>query len=246
MALRILLPLACSAGLAAADLLPNGGFEQPHPQDPSRPAFWERPDGLGVSWLEAPGEGHGKAMRLDTRVSERELVANWKRVGIRDWDIPEPAGNAVAETYGISFYSDAVPVVRGQAYRVSFDWMGPPGGIKIWVRGYARIPDDLPPEAASTAGAAKGPDAVRSGERTRVRRLFEALAGGDSYFDKKDTGAWYHASHCFHPTRNTPPVTEMKVMLYAYHPAKAYWFDNLKLEPISAAEYKDYKDKQGK
>ena len=35
------------------------------------------------------------------------------------------------------------------------------------------------------------------------------------------------------PTKFRPEVTEMKVMLFAYHPPGVYWFDNVKIEPVS-------------
>jgi hypothetical protein len=188
---------------AGVNLLPNGDFEKANPSDPRRPWHWDLPDGLGVQWLTAPGTGHGKAIRMNTAISERDMVAQWRKMGLSQWDIPNPAGNAIADTYGLSFYSDAIPVKSGMAYRVSFDFKGHSGGGKLWVRGWGMF----------------------EGER---RRRWETIV-----FCRSKGNEWTHFEQDFHPTKHRPEVTEMKVMLYSYHPAGEYWFDNVKIEPIA-------------
>jgi hypothetical protein len=176
-------------------LLVNGDFEQADPKDAGKPAGWDKPDGLGVQWI-------GKAIRMDTRISERDMVAQWRKVGLT-WDIPNPAGNAIAETYGLSYYSDPMPVKSGQTYRVSFDYKGPSGGAKVWVRGWGMF----------------------QGEK---RRRWETIV-----FCRTQGKDWTHLEQDFHPTKARPEVTEMKVMLYAYYPPGEYWFDNVKIEPVN-------------
>lgn len=215
------IPLLLAAIAAGAETFPlNGGFEQADPADPRKPLGWDLPDGLGVQWLTAPGQGHGKAICLNTKISEQDMVAQWKKMAITQWDIPSPAKNAIAETYGLSLYSAAFPCEKGRPYRVRWSFIGAPGGVKVWVRGYK--PDD-----------------------DTGRRVYEAVSNGDSHL----AGAaedWRQVEHCFHPTKNTPGVTSLKVMLFAFYPARAYWFDDLKVEPISDAEYADYRAKAGK
>lgn len=132
--LAVAVLLAPSRGIGQDEaLLANGGFETPR-ADGAGPAQWDRPDGLGVQWVEEPG--HGRVIRLDTAVSEQEMVKQWQKVGLDDqWNIPKPAAGPVAATYGLSFYSRPVPVKSGQAYRIAFDFRGQ-GGAKVWVRGY--------------------------------------------------------------------------------------------------------------
>lgn len=189
-------------------IVKNGGFEHVDPEDPSKPQYWFKPDGLGVQWTNEPGRG--KVMRIDTSISEKDMVTRWKEAGLTNfWDIPEPADNAVAATYGLSYYSDAFPATKGQAYRVTFDFKttASGGGAKLWVRGYGMI---------------KG----------RHRRRYETIV------NCRDGGkAWKPFSQAFHPTRLRPKVTELKVMLYAYWPPGVYWFDNVKIEPISNEDY---------
>jgi hypothetical protein len=196
--------LVLNTAQAAEDLLPNGGFEKADPALAAKPAGWGRPDGLGVQWIAAPEPGHGKAIRMDTRVSEQAMQAQWRRTGLtNEWNIPRPDAVPIATTYGLSLYSDPVPVRPGQAYRITFDFKGASGGAKVWVRGWGLF----------------------QGEK---RRRWETWVKCSS------TGeAWTTCSQVFHPTRARPDVTEMRVMLYAYHPPGVYWFDNVRIEPVA-------------
>lgn len=188
-------------------LVVNGDFEREATNGAARPEFWDLPDGLGVQWTQAPGEEHGRAIRMNTAISETAMVAQWRARGLAKWDIPKPANDPVAATYGLSYYSDSMPVVSGQAYRVSFDFNGPSGGAKVWVRGYGQF---------------KG----------RERRRYETIVNC-----RAPAGEWTHFEQTFHPTKMRGEVTEMRVMLYAYWPPGVYWFDNVSIEPISAEAY---------
>lgn len=191
--------------LLLAAMLVNGDFERADPKDARRPLGWELPDGLGLQWTQSES---GKAIRMDTSISEVRMNEQWMKMGLTNtWFIPNAAGNAIAETYGLSFYSASVPVTTGQAYRVSFDYRGAAGGGKVWVRGFGQ----------------------QAGEQ---RRLYEKIV-----FCGKPGAGWVHYREVFCPTRYRPAVTELRVMLYAYYPAGIYWFDNVIVEPISDDEY---------
>nr|MBA3710246.1 hypothetical protein [Planctomycetota bacterium] len=105
-------------------------------------------------------------------------------------------------TYGLSLYSEAFPIEPKRAYRLRYDFMGPASGVKVWVRGYGEM-------------------------RGTKRRLYEAVANGVG-----DGDGWHTVTHDFHPTEHTPLVTEMKVMLYAYWPAQAYWIRRIRIETL--------------
>jgi hypothetical protein len=140
---------------------------------------------------------------MDTRISEQAMQAQWIKTGLTNlWNIPKPEKNAIAETYGLSLYSDPMPVKAGQAYRITFDYMGPDGGAKVWVRGWGMF----------------------QGEK---RRRWETTVTCHC----KD-GGWTPNSQVIHPTKARPEVTEMKVMLFAFYPAGVSWFDNVRLEPV--------------
>ena len=194
-----------------AILLANGGFDLGDAAVPDKPSGWDKPDGLGVQWTAAGREGEdakrGKAIRMDTSVSEQAMVSQWRKAGIDKWDIPKPAKDPVAATYGLSYYSDSIPVATGQAYRVSFLFKGPSGGAKVWVRGFGKL-------------------------RNEERRLYETIV------NCRGGAGWTQFSQCFHPTRRTPGVATMRVMLYAYWPPGVYWFDDVKIAPVSEEEWK--------
>ena len=203
--LLMVMLLACrscgaqSSDYAGPNVLVNGDFSTPAAgQVPAGPAHWDIPDGLGVQWAAAPGGGQG--IRMDTAISEQAMVAQWHKVGNTTWDIPHAAGNAIAETYGLSLYSQAMPVLPGRSYRISYDFLGPAGGVKLWVRGYG----------------------LHNGEK---QRLWEAVVNGTG-----DGPAWKTTTMDVHPTRHRYAVTELKIMLYAYYPAGVYWFRNIRLQ----------------
>ena len=194
----------CILPSSSASVLPHGDFEQADPRDKSRPAGWDRVDGLGVQWTNAPDAAHGKAIRMDTRVSEQAMQAQWIKTGLTNsWNIPKPEKNAIAETYGLSLYSDAIPVKPGQAYRITFDYQGPDGGAKVWVRGWGMFQGEKQQRWNTTVTC------------------------------HCKNGAWTTCTQVFHPTKARPEVTEMKVMLFAFYPAGVSWFDNIRIEPIT-------------
>lgn len=128
-------------------IVKNGGFETVDPADKEKPQFWDRVDGLGVQWTEVPGDDKGRAggrgIRMNTAVSERDFVAQCKKVGLEKWVFPDAAANAIAETYGLSYYSDSIPVVKGQKYKVTAMYRGPGGGAKVWVRAYGMFQGEM-------------------------------------------------------------------------------------------------------
>jgi len=192
------------------NLVVNGDFEQADPADPSRPLGWERPDGLGVGGKAAPagkdGKGRGNVISMDTATSEKRMMEHWAEVGIKDWNIPKANNDPVAATYGLSYYSQAFPIEAGKAYRVSVSFHG--AGAKIWVRGYGEL---------------------THGDVTEKRRLYEALSELSA-----DGEGWTVTTHDFNPTKHTPKVTEMKVMLFAYWPPGVKWFDEVKVQALSS------------
>jgi len=216
------------------NILPNGDFSLADATDPKRPADWDLPDGLGVQWLPAPAPASGHAMRIDTSVSEQAMVAQWRLVGLTQWDVPNPAKDPIAATYGLSYYSAPVAIAKDTWYRVSYDFLGPAGGVKIWARGYHR--PDTADSDPSTDSYAHLP-----------RRLYECLANGDGvpaapHAEKHDANnavpadpkaaTWRTMTMDFCPTKHTPKVDEMRVMLYAYWPPGVYWFRNISLSAI--------------
>jgi hypothetical protein len=205
--LLILLRTTFPALAQVNSVLPHGDFEQADARDQAKPAGWDRVDGLGVQWIKSSDAAHGLAIRMDTRLSEQAMQAQWVKTGLTNlWNIPKPEKNAIAETYGLSLYSDMIPVKPGQAYRITFEYQGPDNGAKVWVRGWGLF----------------------QGEK---RRRWETTVPCHCR-----NGAWTTCTQVFHPTRSRPEVTEMKVMLFAYYPAGVSWFDNVRIEPVTEPE----------
>lgn len=203
-------PTLAAPAPPATNLVANGTFEAADPAKPGQPLGWDLPDGLGVQWAEAPvsrdGAARGKAIRLDTRVSERDMVASWRKAGLSQWDIPKADDGPVAATYGLSYYSVAVPASTNHAYRVAFDVLAPGGGAKVWVRGYAPVRDGT------------------------LRRCYETVV-----HCRTTPGEWQREERVFQPAKSRADIRELRVMLYAYWPAGVYWFDNVSLEPVPPA-----------
>jgi hypothetical protein len=168
-----------------------------------------KPDGLGVQWtVDADDPGRGRCIRMDTSVSGRVMVEQWRRAGLSTlMGVPEPKDKPVAHTSGLSYYSDAVPVQSGQPYRVSFDFKGDTRGGKVRVLGWNTV----------------------DGKR---RLRYESIVNC-----RGNARGWTRFSQVFHPTRVKPGAQEMGVILHASAPAAVYWFDNVSIEPITERQY---------
>ncbi|NUM35523.1 MAG: hypothetical protein HUU50_13335 [Candidatus Brocadiae bacterium] len=206
-----------SLKIQSQSLLPNGNFEHPDPKDIEKPQYWDKPDGLGVQWIAIPPLAiprKGKAICMDTSISEIDMVKQWKKQG-SDWNIPDPKRNPIAATYGLSYYSDPIQIAAGQAYCISFELYSPgeKKGAKVWVRGYAE-------------------------KEGKKRRIYETVV-----HCRPQGRDWQKFSQPFHPTLHRKEVTEIRVMFYAYWPAGKYWFDNLEIIPISKEKYEKEKKK---
>ncbi|MBA3846532.1 MAG: hypothetical protein H0X45_07800 [Planctomycetes bacterium] len=196
--------LACTLA-SAESLLPNGDFAAADPEEARKPLAWQFPDGVGAAWLDAPDGG--KAIRLDTRVSETAMNDAWNAIGLKDFLIPKPATTAMAEFYGLSYYSDPIAIEAGRSYRLSYEFQGPAGGVKVWLRGYG--------------------DLKRADGSVEQRKLWESVVAGVG-----DGAGWHAVEHTTNPTKHRPAVRTVRVMLYAYYPADIYWFRNVRLELV--------------
>jgi hypothetical protein len=197
-------------GAHAQSVLPNGDFEQADPTHPGKPAHWDLPDGLGVQWIDAPNvpgmPQHGKAIRMDTSQTEQAMMASYAKAGLTQWIFPHPGGDKIGRSYGLSLYSEAIPVTPGKTYRVTFDYMSVLGTAgKLWFRAYDEV----------------------NGTEKRVYEGTIGCGGGG--------GEWRQFTGVFHPTKYRPNVKEFKIMLFAYYPPGVAWFDNVRVETVDEA-----------
>jgi hypothetical protein len=209
------------------ELVKNGGFEEGLTNAKS-PIGWDRVDGVTSFWIVDPldPKGHGHVLRMDTDVYESE----WKRRQEemeQDPDSPPWPKTPVPEkdqyatvggNHGVSVYGDPMAVEPGRPYRLrlAFRTELPSAIAKVWVRGYAILETKRGPES---------------------RRVYDALVTV-----RMGSPGWKTHSMVFHPTKTTPAVTTMRVMLYGYWPRGSYAFDDVSVVPISDEEYAKAKD----
>ncbi|MEK7271133.1 MAG: hypothetical protein AAB215_09370 [Planctomycetota bacterium] len=206
------------------NLLKNGSFEEKSGNDLAPgPAGWDPPNDLTTFWEKDDDPAHGFVIRVDTGVLESEAKAREKEMDAAASEKRKPAParpktepgprdkyGVIGASYGVSLYGEAIPVKPGKAYRLTVDVKGKSGkdfAPKVWVRGLSDLGG-------------------------RERRLYDfpltCRLGGEG---------WRTFSGAFHPTKNTPKVQRMRVMLYAYWPAGEYGFDNVRIVEITAEEY---------
>jgi hypothetical protein len=209
------------------ELVKNGNFEEKVTNALS-PIGWDRVDGVTTFWIvdSVDPKGHGHVLAMDTDVYESE----WKRRQdemAKDPDsapwpkTPVPMSDqyaTVGGNHGVSFYCDAMPVEPGRPYRLTLAFRTdlPSGTAKAWVRGFG------------TMETKRGPES---------RRLYDGLVTL-----RMGSPGWKTHSMVFHPTKATPSVTTMRVMLYGYWPRGGYAFDDVSVKPISDEEYEKAKE----
>jgi hypothetical protein len=224
------------------NLLANGDFEQ---GEGSQPLAWQTVDGLSSFWVEDADPDHGKVMKLDTDVLQTQAYQWWERLlaGSTAEEAPlkaltvEPKYDTLAGLDGVWFWSDPVPVERGKQYWLTVDVKGP--GMKVFMRGYPKEPDLA---FGADEGALQGYLLKQRGEfrNERGRRLFRHQYVWDSWFPAGgDTQNWRTYSRRekpFSPTKNTPNVKYVRVMLYPYWPPAVYHIDNVRLTEYRAPD----------
>jgi len=126
------------------NLVVNGDFER----GKDTPEGWEPVDGLCSFWVEGVSPD-GKCIMFDTMVLESQYT-EWRRAfesGASARDAPAkvpprpPYYDTVGGTTGAHLYSDPIPIRQGKTYRLDFDYLGPEGATKVFVKGYAPFRD---------------------------------------------------------------------------------------------------------
>jgi hypothetical protein len=163
------------------NLCKNGGFED----GKDSPANWERVNGLTTFWVDGVSP-HGKCLMIDTDVlcsqydewNEKFFKGALASLAPKKLPTKEPKYDTVGGTKGSHVYSDPIPVTPGMTYRVDVDIKGPPTNSKIFVKGYALIPEK------------------EFGDQER--EIYRAQVTFD---DHKGAKEWVHYSLRFHPTQ---------------------------------------------
>ncbi len=227
-------PLEEQACTEPINLLPNGGFEEGE----GSPAHWQQIDGLATFWVEDEDPARGKVLKLDTDVLQSQAYAWWKEIlaGAKPDEAPkklatqEPKYDTLAGLDGVWYYSDYIPIERGKLYWLSIDAKGPP--LKVWLLGYPEKPDNT---FGADQGAWREYLEESSGRAARQERGHEMFIHKYIWKGRLETGGsetWQTYSRRakpFAPTKNTPRVRYVRVLIYAYWPPATYYVDNVTL-----------------
>lgn len=221
----------------AANLLPNGDFEE----GDDSPKAWQRVDGLTSFWVEDADPAHGKVIKFDTDVRQAQAYEWWEKIiaGAKPSDAPakqptvEPKYDTLAGLDGVWYYSDYIAIEPRKSYWLTIDVKGP--GILVWLVGYPDKPD-------TTLGADQGAlrqylaeKAQGDAPQARGRPAFihkyvwkgQMAAGGSEQWK-----TYSRRAKPFQPTKNTPNVRYVRVLVYPFWPPGEYYVDNVKLTEL--------------
>lgn len=202
--------LAASGEAAAGEnLLRNGSFDDGE----TRAAHWERANGLTTFFVRA--KGRGRVVKMDTQVERNQALAWMERFAADPTLQPpekKPVGRksygTIGAVEGVRLDSEFIPAKKGQNYKLTAD-IKSRGKPIVWIKGFMRHPRR---------------DAYVDAYQTR-------LVPG-----KPSPAEWRTFTVGFNPTKRTPRVEKFKVRLYAYWPNGIYYFDNIRVEPITEEE----------
>lgn len=216
------------------NLLPNGGFEE----GDDSPVGWQKIDGLSSFWIDDADPRRGKVMKFDTDVLQSQAYAWWSKIveGAAAKDAPakqptvEPKYDTLAGLDGVWFYSDYVPVEPDKKYWLTVDAKGP--GILVWLVGYPDKPD-------TTFGADQGAlqqylteakGRAEPQKRGRPAFIHKYVWKGQMPAGGSDEWKTYsRRAKPFEPTKNTPNVRYVRVLIYPFWPPGTYYVDNVRL-----------------
>ena len=218
----------------ATNLLPNGSFDLGE----ITPKSWQTIDGLSTFWVDDPDPKRGKVLKFDTDVQQTQAYVWWKKIseGASPLDAPkklptvEPKYDTLAGLDGVWFWSDAIPVERDTEYWLTLDAKG--SGMLVWLVGYPEKPDT---SFAADAGAVQESIAKQKGmgpPNVRNRQLFVhkyVWKGQLAVPPSSDWKTFSRREKAFAPTKNTPNVKFVRVLLYPFWPPGEYFVDNVRL-----------------
>lgn len=216
------------------NLFPNGNFDE----GKVTPVHWQTIDGLSSFWVEDKDPKRGKVLKFDTDILQSQAYDWW--VKIIDGESPQKAPKKIPTTPpkydtlagldGVWYWSDAIPIERNKQYWLTLDAKG--AGMLVWLVGYPEGPDI---SFASDAGAVKQYVAKVKGtappnERNRKPFIRKNVWKGQLKIGaSKEWKTFSRRKKPFHPTKYTPTVRYVRVLLYPFWPPGEYFVDNVKL-----------------
>ena len=206
----VLISIICMpvTGFANDNLIENGSFDKGE----KTPDNWEPANGLTTFYVSE--EGHGRIVKMDSRVDRMQALAWMKQFKENpaavppELIIPKDQYATIAGTEGVSLDSGLINIKAGQNYKLTVDYRG--SGVPIvFIKGFMYHP---------------------------IRKDYADAYQTRLTPDNPDAKTWKTYSIGFNPTAKTPKVEKIKVRLYAYWPPGIYYFDNVKVEEITPEE----------
>ncbi len=221
------------------NLLVNGAFEE----GDTTPKGWQVIDGLTTFWVKDEDPKHGKVLKVDTDVLQSQGYEWWSKIALGKAaakDAPKKLPtmgdkyDTLAGNDGVWVWSDPIPVKKGQAYWLSLDVKGPE--IMTWLVGY---PDK--PDTKFGADAKAFQEYLRDNVIKKPRkneRNFESMIAKYVFRGQLKAGGtnewktYARRELPFRPTKVTPNVKWVRVLLLPYWPPATYYIDNVRLTEV--------------
>jgi hypothetical protein len=222
------------------NLIPNGNFEK----GTDSPEGWQQVDGLTTFWVKDPDGKRGKVVKVDTDVLQSQAYDWWVKLtkGAKAKDAPkkvptvEPKYDTLAGLDGVWYWSDFIPVKKGQAYWLTIDLKGTPD-VMAWLVGYEKKESTA---FGADAGAfqeylkekttGKPNDRKRNFEGFINKYTFRGQLNG-RYAKTLENGwkRWTRDKLPIRPTKMTPKVKFVRVLILPYWPPGVTYIDNVRL-----------------
>ena len=231
------------------NMVPNSGFEK----GGKHPDRWTPQDWLTIFWED--GGVKGKCLHLDTNVYRSEWEAHMKNPvpGKKKTPTKGRLFNTVGGTVGDAVYSYPIAVEEDAWYQVEYDIKGPAGEQFIFLKGYWRCePEDVDrfgkdfiffrpdPKGAwfsltEWGGVGQERHQPRPGDYVMsLKRRFVAK------MPKGGKGKWHRHRGVIHLERRHH-VEAVLLEIYGFWPAGDYYFDNVTMQKIPAAQGENFK-----
>jgi hypothetical protein len=181
--------------MVSENLVPNPSFEEADAADPKRPARWSDASmKKQSSWPDRddarPDPKDRKCLRLQP-----------------DKDM--------AESYGLIWYSDYIPVEEGAAYVLSLDLKSLGPAIIIWTKGYTEAKTEFGVERLNTY---------------KYQKRFHPEEWGQ---ESRQPGGWTRwRTEPFVPRHPVHKVQWVRIMLYAYLTPGQAFFDHVDFRKV--------------
>jgi hypothetical protein len=224
------------------NLVPNGDFEE----GKDTPTGWQQVDGLTTFWVKDDDPRRGKVIKFDTDVYQIQAYDWWVKIvkGAKAKDAPKKKPtvgdkyDTLAGLDGVWFWSDFIPIEKGKAYWLTLDVKG--ADIMAWLVGYEK-------KESTAFGADAGAfqeylKEKKLGKPKDSKRGFEGFINKyvwrgqlSARFAKPLPNGWrrYQRDKLpFRPTKATPKVRYVRVLILPFWPPGIYYVDNVRLTEV--------------